>query len=86
MVTGYPYGGNYFGSGGNFPAAQNRSSIDPEMNAYFTQITDPEYRKAMQQQNLFSNLLNFGARMSAAGAPSLDPGYAAEPVPVLWLV
>ena len=48
------------------------------MNAYFTQLADPEYRKAMQQQNLFSNLLNFGARMSAAGAPSLDPGYAAR--------
>ena len=46
------------------------------MNAYFTQLADPEYRQAMQQQNLFSNLLNFGAQMSAAGAPSLDPGYA----------
>ena len=46
------------------------------MNAYFTQITDPRYRQAMQQQNLFSNLLNFGAQMSAAGAPSFDPGYA----------
>ena len=46
------------------------------MNAYFTQLADPRYRKAMQQQNLFSNLLNFGAQMSAAGAPSLDPGYA----------
>jgi hypothetical protein len=48
------------------------------MNAYFTQLADPRYRKAMQQQNLFSNLLNFGAQMSAAGAPSLDPGYAAR--------
>ena len=46
------------------------------MKAYFTQLADPRYRQAMQQQNLFSNLLNFGAQMSAAGAPSLDPGYA----------
>ena len=46
------------------------------MNAYFTQLADPDYRKAMQSQNLFSNLLNFGAQMSAAGAPSTDPGYA----------
>jgi len=46
------------------------------MNAYFTQLADPRYRQAMQQQNLFSNLLNFGAQMSAAGAPSFDPGYA----------
>jgi len=54
---------------------QPEPSTDP-MKAYFTQLTDPRYRKAMQQQNLFSNLLNFGAQMSAAGAPSLDPGYA----------
>jgi hypothetical protein len=54
------------------------------MNAYFTQLADPKYRKAMQQQNLFSNLLNFGAQMSAAGAPSLDPGYAGRTSAGAW--
>jgi hypothetical protein len=44
------------------------------MNAYFSQMMDPRYRQAMQQQNLFSNLLNFGARMNAAGAQTTDPG------------
>jgi hypothetical protein len=38
----------------------------------------------MQQQNLFSNLLNFGAQMSAAGAPSLDPGYAGRTSAGAW--
>ena len=54
------------------------------MNAYFTQLADPDYRKAMQQQNLFSNLLNFGAQMKAAGAPSLDPGYAGRTSAGAW--
>ena len=44
------------------------------MNSYFTQMMDPGYRQAMQQQNLFSNLLNFGAKMKAAGAPTTAPG------------
>jgi hypothetical protein len=56
---------------------------DP-MNSYFTQLADPRYRKAMQQQNLFSNLLNFGAQMKAAGAPSLDPGYAGRTGAGAW--
>ena len=54
------------------------------MNAYFTQLADPRYRKAMQSQNLFSNLLDFGAQMSAAGAPSLDPGYAGRTRAGAW--
>lgn len=48
------------------------------MNDYFTQLADPRYQKAMREKNLFSSLLNFGAQMSAAGAPSTDPGYAAR--------
>ena len=58
------------------PAPMQPGTSTNPMNAYFTQLADPRYRKAMQSQNLFSNLLNFGAQMSAAGAPSLDPGYA----------
>jgi hypothetical protein len=65
----------------NFP--QPGTSTNP-MNAYFTQLADPRYRKAMQQQNLFSNLLNFGAQMKAAGAPSLDPGYAGRTSAGAW--
>jgi hypothetical protein len=84
---------NYFGGGGStwtMPPVSRGSGAIPQpapmqpepstnpVNAYFTQLADPRYRQAMQQQNLFSNLLNFGAQMSAARAPSLDPGYAAR--------
>ena len=88
MVTGYPFGSNnprfnYSVRGGVKPWTNPDTQPDP-MKAYFTQLADPRYRKAMQQQNLFSNLLNFGAQMKAAGAPSLDPGYAGRTSAGAW--
>ena len=44
---------------------------------YFSQIANPEYRQAQQQQNLFSNLLQYGAQMRAAGAPTTNVGQPA---------
>lgn len=44
---------------------------------YFSQIANPEYRRAQQQQNLFSNLLQYGAQMRAAGAPTTNVGQPA---------
>ena len=44
---------------------------------YFSQIANPEYRQAQQQQDLFSNLLQYGAQMRAAGAPTTNVGQPA---------
>ena len=44
---------------------------------YFSQLLDPKYRQAQQQQNLFSNLLQYGAQMRAAGAPTTNVGQPA---------
>ena len=91
MANGYFGGFNYPARGGVKPwtnpdtgqVIRNFPQQNP-MNSYFTQMMDPGYRQAMQQQNLFSNLLNFGAQMKAAGAPSLDPGYAGRTRAGAW--
>ena len=44
---------------------------------YFSRLLDPKYRQAQQQQNLFSNLLQDGAQMRAAGAPTTNVGQPA---------
>ena len=44
---------------------------------YFSRLLDPKYRQAQQQQNLFSNLLQYGAQMRAAGAPTTNVGQPA---------